>query len=104
MHELFLPHLFLKLFFSCMPVLPLKKKQINIYFTKKKLQRIDSPTEMFLLLCIVVNRQNNTLISLGTLKCDPINSPIPLCGLHHCLRRCCKYDQLITRPAAANHF
>lgn len=30
-----------------MPVLPLEKKQINIYFTKKKLQRVDSPTEMF---------------------------------------------------------
>ena len=50
-HELFLPPLFLKFFFSYMPVLPLEKKQINIYFTKKKLQRVDSPTEMFLLLC-----------------------------------------------------
>lgn len=54
--------------------------------------------------CVIVMNPQNALISLGTLKCELMNGPNPLCGLHHCLRLCCKYDQLITRPAAANHF
>lgn len=51
-----------------------KKKQINIYFTKKKLQRVDSPTEMLYCCAVVMNRQNTPVsLGIGTLKCDPMS-------------------------------